>query len=49
MLFFGSDTIDIELLKTHNIFVCISHNDFLHLFKHVFIYFLEVDILDIDI
>ena len=51
LFFFGGDTIiiDIELLKTHNTFVCISRNDFLHLFKHVFIYFLGVDILDIDI
>ena len=36
--FFGGDTIDIELLKTHNTFVCISRNDFLHLFLNMFSY-----------
>ena len=36
MLFFGSETIDIELLKTHNTFVCISRNDFLY-FLYVFL------------
>ena len=49
MLFFGGDTIDIELLKLIILLYVFLAMIFYIFFKHVFIYFFGVDILDIDI